>query len=157
MMRGYIRANIYVKTNMSARAKLFSMRKTPKFDMERFFVALSDRTRLRILNLIGDDEVCVCFFVEVLEESQPKISRHLAYLRRAGIVVPRREGKWIHYRISPPPDPHAERVLKEVTAWLKDDKEMQRDRVRLVKVCCMASPPVQILGAPKPAGIAAVG
>jgi ArsR family transcriptional regulator len=137
------------------RAKLFRMEKTPKFDMERFFVALSDRTRLRILNLIGDDEVCVCFFVEVLEEHQPKISRHLAYLRRAGIVVPRREGKWMHYRISPPPDPHAERVLKEVMAWLKDDKEMQRDRVRLVKVCCMASPPVQILGAPKPASLAA--
>ena len=133
------------------------MKKSTKFDMERFFVALSDRTRLRILNLIGDDEVCVCFFVEVLEENQPKISRHLAYLRRAGIVVPRREGKWMHYRISPPPDRHAERVLKEVMAWLKDDKEMQRDRVRLVKVCCMASPPVQILGAPKPAGIAAVG
>ena len=133
------------------------MKKSTKFDMERFFVALSDRTRLRILNLIGDDEVCVCFFVEVLEENQPKISRHLAYLRRAGIVVPRREGKWMHYRISPPPDPHAERVLNEVMAWLKDDKEMQRDKVRLVKVCCMASPPVQILGAPKPAGIAAVG
>jgi ArsR family transcriptional regulator len=75
--------------------------------MERFFVALSDRTRLRILNLIGDGEVCVCFFVEVLEEHQRKISRHLAYLRRAGIVTPRREGKWMHYRISPPPDPHA--------------------------------------------------
>jgi ArsR family transcriptional regulator len=84
--------------------------------MERFFVALSDRTRLRILNLIGDDEVSVCFFVEVLEENQPKISRHLAYLRRAGIVVPRREGEWMHYRISPPPDPHAARVLKEVMA-----------------------------------------
>ena len=133
------------------------MKKSTKFDMERFFVALSDRTRLRILNLIGDGEVCVCFFVEVLDEHQPKISRHLAYLRRAGIVVPRREGKWMHYRISPPPDPHAERVLKEVMAWLRDDKEMQRDRVRLIKVCCMASPPVQILGAPKPAGIAAAG
>ncbi|HMB28511.1 MAG TPA: metalloregulator ArsR/SmtB family transcription factor [Blastocatellia bacterium] len=59
-----------------------------------FFVALSDRTGLRILNLIGDDELCVCFFVEVLEENQPKISRHLAHLRRAGIVAPRREGKW---------------------------------------------------------------
>jgi len=133
------------------------MRKTPKFDMERFFVALSDRTRLRILNLIGDDEVCVCFFVEVLEESQPKISRHLAYLRRAGIVVPRREGKWMHYRISPPPDPHAEHVLKEVMAWLRDDKEMRRDRSRLVKVCCMPSPPAHILGAPKPANLAAAG
>jgi ArsR family transcriptional regulator len=71
--------------------KSFSMKKPPKFDMERFFIAPSDRTRLRILNLIGDDEVCVCFFVEVLEQGQPKISRHLAYLRRAGRRASRRE------------------------------------------------------------------
>lgn len=126
-----------------------------KFDVERFFAALSDRTRLRILNLMGDDEVCVCFFVEVLEEGQPKISRHLAYLRRAGIVAARRDGKWMHYRIAPPGDPHAERILKDLMSWLKDDKEMQRDRVRLVKMCCMTSSPVQILGAPKPASITA--
>jgi hypothetical protein len=82
-----------------------------------------------------------------------RIIGELALHRQDGIFGTDR----MHYRISPPPDPHAERVLKEVMAWLKDDKEMQRDRVRLVKVCCMASPPVQILGAPKPAGIAAVG
>lgn len=133
------------------------MGKTPKFDMERFFVALSDRTRLRILNLMGDDEVCVCFFVEVLEEGQPKISRHLAYLRRAGVVASRRDGKWMHYRIVPPSDPHADRVLKDVMLWLKDDQEMQRDRRHLIKVCCMPSPPVQILGAPKPASVAPPG
>jgi len=131
------------------------MGKPVKFDIERFFVALSDRTRLRILNLIGDDEVCVCFFVEVLEEGQPKISRHLAYLRRAGIVNARREGKWMHYRIVPPNDPHAQQILKNAMSWMKRDKEMQRDRTRLVKVCCMASPPVQIVGAPKPARAAA--
>jgi ArsR family transcriptional regulator len=129
------------------------MVKTVKFDMERFFVALSDRTRLRILNLLGDDEVCVCFFVEVLEEGQPKISRHLAYLRRAGIVAARRDGKWMHYRIVPPADPHAERILKDLMGWLKDDREMQRDRMRLMKMCCMPSPPIQILGAPKPARV----
>lgn len=133
------------------------MAKTVQFDMGHFFVALSDRTRLRILNLMGDDEVCVCFFVEVLEEGQPKISRHLAYLRRAGIVAARREGKWMHYRIVPPSDPHAERILKDVLFWTKDDKGMQRDRSRLMKVCCMPSPPVQILGAPKPASIVAAG
>ena len=72
--------------------KSFSMKKPPKFDMERFFIALSDRTRLRILNLIGDDEVCVCFFVEVLEQGQMNSSRHLAYLRRAGLVAARRDG-----------------------------------------------------------------
>lgn len=129
------------------------MGKQPKFDMERFFVALSDRTRLRILNLIGNDEVCVCFFVEVLEEGQPKISRHLAYLRRAGLVAARRDGKWMHYRIITPADPHAERILKEVMSWLKDDKEMQRDRAKLVKFCCSPSAPVQLLGAPRPVGV----
>src|SRR5215204_3500553 len=125
------------------------MGKTDKFNMERFFGALSDKTRLRLLNLMGGDEVCVCFFVEVLDEHQPKISRHLAYLRRAGIVSARRDGKWIHYRIVTPSEPCAAKVFKDVLAWLREDKEMQRDRTRLMKVCCMPSPPVQILGAPK--------
>ena len=78
-----------------------------KFDLEKFFVALSDRNRLRLINLMGDDEVCVCFFVEILKMPQPRVSRHLAYLRRAGIVEARREGKWMHYQIVPPPDEHA--------------------------------------------------
>ena len=125
------------------------------FDIERFFVALSDRTRLRLLNLMGDDEVCVCFFVEVLGEGQPKVSRHLAYLRRAGIVNARRDGKWMHYRITPPPQAHAARIFSEVLTWLKEDKEMQRDRARLAKVCCAACPPPQLVGAPKPASFAA--
>ncbi|HVF50049.1 MAG TPA: metalloregulator ArsR/SmtB family transcription factor, partial [Pyrinomonadaceae bacterium] len=68
-------------------------------EMELLFKALADRTRLRLLNLLGGDEVCVCYFVEVLRTNQPKISRHLAYLRRAGVVTARREGKWMHYRI----------------------------------------------------------
>ena len=133
------------------------MGKTNKaFDMERLFKALADRTRLRLLNLIGADEVCVCFFVEVLGESQPKISRHLAYLRRAGVVAARRDGKWMHYRISVPADEHAARLFKEVCAWLAEDREMQRDRERLVKVCCAVSPPVQLQGAPRPASLASV-
>jgi ArsR family transcriptional regulator, arsenate/arsenite/antimonite-responsive transcriptional repressor len=130
------------------------MGKAGRFDMERFFVALSDRTRLRLLNLMGDGEVCVCFFVEVLEEHQPKISRHLAYLRRAGVVAARREGKWMHYRIVSPPDPHAARVLREVCAWLAEDGEMKRDRLRLVSFCCRPNPPVQLQGAPKPTSVA---
>lgn len=121
--------------------------------MERLFLALADRTRLRLLNLMGGDEVCVCFFVAVLGEPQPKISRHLAFLREAGIVAARRDGKWMHYRITFPEDPPARRVLRDVMEWLKEEQEMQRDRVRLVKVCCAPSPPVQILGAPKPASL----
>jgi ArsR family transcriptional regulator len=126
-----------------------------KYDMEALFSALADRTRLRLLNLIRNDEVCVCFFVEVLKTNQPKISRHLAYLRRAGVVSARREGKWMHYRISEPPAPHAARVMREVMEWLAQDEEMQRDRERLIKACCAPQLPVQLRGAPRPASLIA--
>jgi ArsR family transcriptional regulator, arsenate/arsenite/antimonite-responsive transcriptional repressor len=120
-------------------------------DKERFFRALADRTRLRLLNLMGNDEVCVCFFVEILKTNQPKISRHLAYLKRAGIVGTRREGQWIHYRIVEPVDSDAARVLKDVMFWLSTDAEMQRDRQRLMRICCAPQLPVSIQGAPRPA------
>ena len=128
------------------------MSKTPKsFDKELFFRALADRTRLRLLNLMGKNEVCVCFFVEILKTNQPKISRHLAYLRRAGIVGARRDGPWIHYRIVEPADSDAARVLDDVMAWLAADAEMQHDRQRLIKVCCAPQLPTRIQGAPRPA------
>jgi ArsR family transcriptional regulator len=128
---------------------------TKEFDMELFFQALGDRTRLRLLNLMRDDEICVCFFVEVFKTNQPKISRHLAYLRKAGLVSARRDGKWMHYRVTKPADAHARKVFEEIMAWLAEDKEMQRDRERLVKVCCSPQPPVQIQGAPRPASLVA--
>ncbi len=129
--------------------------KNQKFDLELLFRALADRTRLRLLNLMGADEVCVCFFVEVLRTNQPKISRHLAYLRRAGVVAARREGKWMHYRIVRPPDEHAARVFDEVRAWLAEDPEMQRDRARFLKVCCAPQAPVRLRSAPRPLGLSA--
>ena len=125
-------------------------RKKEAFDRELFFRALADRTRLRIINLIGDQEVCVCFFVEILKTNQPKISRHLAYLRRAGIVAARREGIWMHYRLSTPNDENATRVLQEVRAWLEKDPAMQQDRNRLDKICCAPVLPVQLQGSPNP-------
>ena len=128
--------------------------KTKGFDKEMFFRALADRTRLRLLNLLRTDEVCVCFFVETLKTNQPKISRHLAYLRRAGIVGARRDGPWMHYRIVEPADPDAARVLQEVISWLANDAEMQRDRERLIKVCCAPQLPVSIQHAPRPANLA---
>ncbi len=67
--------------------------------LDLLFRALADRTRLRLLNLIAEREICVCYFVEILRISQPKISRHLAYLRKAGIVAARRQGRWMHYRL----------------------------------------------------------
>jgi len=104
--------------------------------MERFFHALGDRTRLRLLNLIGEQEVCVCYFVEILGAPQPKISRHLAYLRNAGIVSTRREGKWMHYRIVMPPHAGAARILRQTLDWLAEEKAMRADRERLAKACC---------------------
>ncbi len=130
------------------------MSKAKTLDMELLFRALADRTRLRLLNLMGDDEVCVCYFVEVLKTNQPKISRHLAYLRRAGIVGARRDGKWMHYRIIVPSDARAAGVLDDVRQWLAEEPEMRRDRERLVKVCCAPQPPISIQGAPRPHSLA---
>jgi ArsR family transcriptional regulator, arsenate/arsenite/antimonite-responsive transcriptional repressor len=129
-------------------------KRVKEFDKALFFRALADRTRLRLLNLLRDDEVCVCFFVEILKTNQPKISRHLAYLRRAGVVGARRQGPWIHYRVAEPRDADAARVLKDVMSWLANDKEMQRDRERLEKVCCAPQLPINIQGAPRPVSLA---
>jgi len=126
-----------------------------EYSTELLFKALADRTRLRVINLIGDDEVCVCFFVEVLNTNQPKISRHLAYLRRAGLVSPRREGKWMHYRLVEPPDAHAAKIFREVRAWLANSAEMQRDKARLTKLCCAPQLPLQLQRAPRPTSLVA--
>jgi ArsR family transcriptional regulator len=122
--------------------------------MEQLFQALGDETRLRLLNLMGDREVCVCYFVEILGAPQPKISRHLAYLRNAGIVSARREGKWVHYRIVMPPHDGARHVLGQTLRWLNEDREMQADRARLAKACCTPEK-YDLEGAPLPAPIAA--
>lgn len=112
------------------------MARNESFDMSRFFQALGDNTRLRLLNLVGEQEVCVCYLVEILGAPQPKISRHLAYLRKAGIVAARREGKWMHYRIATPPHIGATRILRQTLSSLKEDKSMQADRARLKRACC---------------------
>ncbi len=120
------------------------------FDIERFFQALGDMTRLRLLNLMGSQEICVCYFTEILGQPQPKISRHLAYLRSAGVVSARREGRWMHYRIVMPPHIGATRILQETLAWLKEDRTMQADRARLTKACCSPASFVALQGAPLP-------
>ncbi len=118
--------------------------------MATLFAALADTTRLRLLNLIAGREVCVCYLVEVLRQSQPKISRHLAYLRKAGIVTARREGKWMHYRISKPTDAGAASLLEAVLASLRNDKQMQADQARLSRACCVPLRQLVALGAPRP-------
>lgn len=119
-------------------------------EMENLFMALSDQTRLRLLNLMREDEICVCFFTEALGESQPKISRHLAYLRNAGLVEARREGKWMHYRIIPPENPFAKEILFDTLEWLRSQDDMQNDHENLVAACCSVNVPVTIAKAPKP-------
>ncbi len=121
-----------------------------KNDVVTLFQALGDRTRLRLLNLMTEGEICVCYFVEILDESQPKISRHLAYLRRAGIVAARREGKWMHYRIVRPSDLQQARVLDCVFDALAADRQMQRDRQMLERACCAVRLPPPLDDAPKP-------
>lgn len=104
--------------------------------LESLFQALGDRTRLRLLNLLAGGEICVCFLVEVLGEPQPKVSRHLAYLRHAGLVEARRDGKWIHYRLVTPDSPLVESILRAVASALCCEKTMQRDRDALGRACC---------------------
>ena len=120
------------------------------FDLARLFAALADRTRLRLLNLMDGREVCVCYFVEILGQSQPKISRHLAYLRRAGIVKARREGKWMHYRIERPADAGAAAILQATLESLGADREMQADLAQLEKARCRPERFVTLAGAPAP-------
>ena len=118
--------------------------------MESVYMALADRTRLRLLNLMRDDEICVCFFTEVLGESQPKVSRHLAYLRNAGLVEARREGKWMHYRIKRPADRLAAGLLSAALDWLDGSEEMRAEREKYRSVCCSPEALVHIARTPMP-------
>jgi ArsR family transcriptional regulator len=99
---------------------------------------------------MGDQEICVCYFVEILEQGQPKISRHLAYLRRAGIVEARREGKWMHYRIVMPPNIGAAEILRQTLSWMGGERSLQADRARLSKACCSPAKFAALQGAPIP-------
>lgn len=119
-------------------------------DLARLFAALSDPTRLRLLNLMEGREVCVCYFVEILGQSQPKISRHLAYLRKAGVVSARREGKWMHYRMERLDDPSIAAVADSVLAAFKHDRLMRADLEKLNKACCTPQRFVLLQGAPVP-------
>ena len=112
------------------------MGRNDAFKLDEFFAALADRTRLRLLNLMRDGEVCVCFFADTLGTNNPKISRHLAYLKRAGLVSGRRDGKWIHYSLKEPDNPHARELFDQLMKTLENDEQMKADRAALVNVCC---------------------
>jgi DNA-binding transcriptional ArsR family regulator len=85
--------------------------------MEAFFSSLGDITRLKILKLIGDEELCSCEVMAALELTQPTTSHHLGILERAGVLTSRRNGKWVFYRISSP----------KIRAWLTKSLDLAED------------------------------
>ncbi len=111
-------------------------------DMATLFQALGDSTRLRILGLLLAGEVCVCDIHESLKIPQPKASRHLAYLRQAGLVETRREGLWIHYRLAPLSHPVMAALADAVRHALTHVDVVKKDGVRLQSRtgCCVPAP-----------------
>lgn len=97
--------------------------------------ALADENRLRLLSLIGGGEICVCYLQEVLQTNQPKISRHLAYLRRAGLVEARRDGKWMHYQLKKL-EPDLRNILAQTMKRLRREPQIRTDTQRLKRICC---------------------
>ena len=94
--------------------------------LETLFLALNDKTRLRLLALMADGPVAVGFLADKLHESQPKVSRHLAYMRNAGVVHTQRDGKWIYYGIRYPEDESLKQILQMVVravASVREDDE----------------------------------
>ena len=111
-------------------------------EMENLFKALADATRLRILGLLLSGEVCVCDIHESLKIPQSKTSRHLAYLRRSGLVETRRDGLWIHYRLGSFADPVLATIGDAVRHALTHVNTVRRDGERLQKRtgCCVPTP-----------------
>lgn len=114
--------------------------------IESTFRALSDKTRLRILGILGGAETCVGDLVEVLGVSQPVASRHLAYLRRAGLVEVRRQGLWAFYSVAPAEGGFRTQVLACVDACLQESAQMAADQIRIAELragggCC----PLQVV------------
>ena len=112
----------------------------PALAADQVFRALSDRTRLRILQILSSGERCVCDIVEVLGLSQPKVSRHLAYLRRAGLVVSRREGQWSYYQLAAARTSFDAKLIACVRESFERVPEASRDAAKLAKLsgnrCC---------------------
>ena len=115
-------------------------------ELERLFQALGDATRLRILGLLLTGEVCVCDIHETLKIPQPKASRHLAYLRKSGLVKTRRQGLWIHYRLAELSDPVLGAMATAVRHALTHVAVVQHDAGRLQKKigCCLPAPNVMV-------------
>jgi ArsR family transcriptional regulator len=111
--------------------------KTAALKPDRAFRALSDKTRLRILNVLLTGELCVCDIVSVLNIPQPTASRHLAYLRKAGLVIGRKEGIWCYYQLSPAATDF-EAALKKCIECCSDVPRLAKDAEKLKERsnCC---------------------
>ncbi len=108
---------------------------TDKVDL--MFRAFSDRTRLRVLNLLRErEEICVCDLMRVLDLPQAKVSRHLAYLRKAGLVAGRKEKQWMHYRLVPTTGGFHAKLLECLGCCMGEVPELKGDRERLAGGCC---------------------
>jgi ArsR family transcriptional regulator len=108
--------------------------KTDAPTLDRVFAALADDTRRRILGLLASGEICVCHIHEALDVPQPTASRHLAHLRRAGLVATRKDGLWVHYRLAEVHDPAVNGVLKSALAALSANGAAVTDRKKLSRV-----------------------
>lgn len=100
-------------------------------ELEQYFKALGDANRLRILNLLLHGELCVCDIQHVLESSQPNVSRHLAYLRSSGLVLDRRDGLRIFYRLADPKQGTKKRLFEFLQDAYKNEPQLQKDTARL--------------------------
>ena len=109
-------------------------------EMETLFKALGDSTRLRILGLLLTGEVCVCDIHGSLEIPQPKASRHLAYLRKAGLVVTRRDGIWMHYRLGQVRDPVLAAITEAVRHAVTQVDVVRKDAKRLTSRASQCAP-----------------
>jgi ArsR family transcriptional regulator len=102
--------------------------------LDAVFTALADDTRRRILGLLASGEVCVCHIHGALGVPQPTASRHLAHLRKAGLVATRREGQWIHYRLAADLDPEIAAIVKSAIAALQVHRSTAKDRRELSRL-----------------------
>lgn len=115
-------------------------------EVVRQFKAFSDETRLRILHLLLKGELCICELMEVLELSQSKVSRHMAYLKNAGLVNDRREAVWVYYSLTEPRNKIHASQLKCLAGCFEDDEVLKRDNERFEalkagkRMSCCASP-----------------
>ena len=111
-----------------------------KSNVDLMFRAFSDRTRLRILNLLKSGEICVCDLVRVIGVPQPKVSRHLAYLRKAGLVSSRKEGLWMYYELAREKNAFHRKMLECLACCFTDVPELAKDLKALGKACCSQKP-----------------